>query len=120
MSQPADNIVVHIKTFHALLAGDADVDEDNVLDLPHRRPHPQRPLAQLVASAGFPEKDASEALIAYERIRKAAAATIRAARERALAARHAQHQPPALQGPWAGQEHDPVDLHGPKGAPPPG
>jgi hypothetical protein len=93
------------------------------LALPRRRPHPQRPAAQDLACAAFPNETPLKALILYEQVRSKATASVRAARRARL-----ENQPlgdnaggrlMVLQGPWKGQELDPVDLNGPEALPMP-
>ena len=115
-------IMRSLDTFTRFLAGQ-DVDEDAILALPRRRPHAQRPAAQDLACAAFPEETLIKALIKYEEFRVKAAASVRAAREARLEAARLSNNAGGklimLQGPWKGQELDPLDLNGPKATPMP-
>jgi NLR family CARD domain-containing protein 3 len=113
----------HLSTLQGLQKDDFD-NEAGINALPRRRNKSQRHLALQLAKELYPEMSDIAAIIQYERLTTPAKALVRQKqRERT----HAQLQPKnnaggkllQIQGPWAGQEIDPVDLKGPVAIPMP-
>ncbi|RFU33898.1 hypothetical protein B7463_g2406, partial [Scytalidium lignicola] len=102
----------HLRTLGALKEGNLK-DEDAILALPRRRNKSQRPLATHLAKELHPALSEIAALIQYDYIVIPAKATIRQMRkDRRLSQLLPKNNGRLLkiQGPWAGQEIDPVDI----------
>jgi len=114
----------HLSTLRRLQDGDCTNNDKAILALPRRRNKSQRPLAIRLATAIYPELSEVAAIIQYERLITPAKAVVRQLQKDRI---HAQLQPAnnvggkilRVQGPWLGQEIDPVDLKGPAAAPMP-
>lgn len=113
----------HLSTLQLLQHDDFD-DEEAIKALPRRRNKSQRPLALALAKTLFPEVPDIAAIIQYERLTTPAKAIVRQRQKERV---DAQLQPRnnlggkllKIQGPWPGQEIDPVDLKGPVAIPMP-
>ncbi|KAL3419513.1 leucine rich repeat protein [Phlyctema vagabunda] len=113
----------HLSTLRNLSANDLS-NEEAILALPRRRNKSQRPLATQLAQALYPDLPGISALTNYDRLTTASKALVR---ERKRARLAVQLQPKnnsggkllRVQGPWAGQQLDPVDLKGPAAIPMP-
>ncbi|KAH8821779.1 leucine rich repeat protein [Xylogone sp. PMI_703] len=104
----------HLHTLKSLEEGDLK-DEDAILALPRRRNKSQRPLAAQLAKELYPSLSEIAALIKYDILVIPAKVTVRQKkRERHLAQvlpkTNAGGKLLKIQGPWAGQEADPVDI----------
>lgn len=112
----------HLSTLRELEHGNFD-DEDAILALPRRQNKSQRPLAVRLSTTLWPELSEIAAIIKYERLTTHSKAIVR--QKRADMTRAAQLKNNIggkllkVQGPWAGQEIDPVDLKGPAAIPMP-
>ncbi|KAF9435055.1 hypothetical protein BGZ76_006980 [Entomortierella beljakovae] len=111
----------HVSTLEDIKHNDLH-NEAAIMALPRRRNKTQRPLAIQLAKILYPDLDEIAAIILYEQLTKPAKAIVIARRkERQIA----QNQPKSLnklleiQGPWAGQDVDPLDLKGPTAIPMP-
>ncbi|EON62828.1 hypothetical protein W97_02053 [Coniosporium apollinis CBS 100218] len=114
---------VHIHTLRQIVVYEDHSDEAAILALPSRSSRSQRPLAQELASAVFVDASPIKAVIDYERYVRQAKRIVRSLQADRL---HAQQlkldrggKLKLLQGPWAGQELDPVSLEGPLAFPMP-
>ncbi len=93
-----------------------------VYELPSRGSHLLRPQMQAITRVLFPDYSSEKAAIHYEASRRRACQIVRANQEyewtriEALAGGYKAQE---LQGPWAGQEIDPVPLAGPSALPMP-
>ena len=93
-----------------------------VKELPSRRSHQYRPQVHVIAQLLFPDFSAEKALIHYEVSRRKACQIVRAneAADKAMKqALRGGFKAMEVQGPWAGQEADPVSLAGPPALPMP-
>lgn len=114
----------HVTVMRALQNGDYS-NEEAIEALPHRRrPRSQRPLALQIAKAIYPDLTELQAIILYESLVKTAKSTVRRRQADRLAndlkpKTNAGGKLMVIQGPWAGQEADPVDLNGPVAIPMP-
>lgn len=106
-----------ISTLHSIEHGDFS-NEEGIQALPRRRPKPQRPLAMQLASIMYPEDTDIAAIIKYERLISLAKSIVRNKQKTRLAPK-SQARMLHIQGPWAGQVFDPVDLKGPDAIPMP-
>jgi hypothetical protein len=107
----------HIFTLHSLQQGDYS-DEEGIQLLPRRRPKSQRPLAIELAKILFPDITEIAAVIKYENLTSSAKFIVRE-RQKARNAPKNHGRLLEIQGPWAGQALDPVDLNGPAAIPMP-
>lgn len=111
----------HISTLQSLVQGDFS-DEEAIRALPRRRRKSQRPLAIQLAKVLYPEMTEIAAIIQYEHLTTLAKSMVRD-KQKARIASEMQPKNQAgmlrIQGPWAGQELDPVDLKGPAAIPMP-
>lgn len=95
-------------------------NEDGVHALPRRRTKSQRPQAIQLSKIVYPELTDIAANIKYENLRRKATSTVRQIQEARVAASIKNHaRILQIQGLWAGQELDPVDLNGPTAIPMP-
>lgn len=113
----------HILTLKRLSHSDFD-NEKEILALPRRRNRSQRPLAIQLAKSLYPELSDVAATIKYERLTRHAKALVRQKqKDRTWAQLHPEKNDEGkllkIQGPWAGQEIDPLDLKGPTARPMP-
>ena len=114
----------HLSTLRLLQKGDYSNNDKTILALPRRHNKSQRPLAFRLATAIFPDLSDTAAIIQYERLITPAKAIVRQLQKDQI---YAQLQPTnnvggkmlKVQGPWLGQEVDPLDLKGPAAAPMP-
>ncbi|PMD12794.1 RNI-like protein [Hyaloscypha hepaticicola] len=106
-----------ISTLHSIEHGDFS-NEEGIQALPRRRPKSQRPLAMQLASIMYPEDTDIAAIIKYERLISLAKSIVRNKQKTRLAPK-SQARMLHIQGPWAGQVFDPVDLKGPDAIPMP-
>jgi hypothetical protein len=107
-----------------LIQNDDLTDEKGINALPRRKPKSQRPLATKLAQALFPSLTDLAALIQYEVLVNSARKAVREQARSRLAAEQAPKNNMGgrllkIQGPWAGQALDPVDLKGPSAIPMP-
>ncbi|PVH81075.1 RNI-like protein [Cadophora sp. DSE1049] len=104
---------------------DGDFSNEQVIKaLPRRRNKSQRPFALQLAKLLFPETTDLVALIQYERLTLPAQQAVRQKQRDRLALElqpknNAGGKLIRIQGPWAGQDVDPVDLKGPTAIPMP-
>ena len=101
----------HISTLHSLEQGDFR-NQEGIQALPGRRNKSQRPLAIQLAKILYPEISEIAALIKYESLTSLAKSVVRDKQKARLASKN-QARTLNVQGPWAGQALDPVDLKGP-------
>jgi len=106
-----------ISTLHSIELGDYS-NEEGIQALPRRRPKSQRPLAMQLANTMYPEDTDIAAIIKYERLISLAKSIVRNKQKTRLASK-SQARMLQIQGPWAGQVFDPVDLKGPEAIPMP-
>ena len=114
----------HLSTLQRIQVGDYTNDEKAILALPRRGNKSQRSLAYRLASAIYPELSEIAAVIKYERLITPAKVIVRQIqKDRTTAQLQATNKAGGeilrLQGPWLGQDIDPVDLKGPIAAPMP-
>jgi hypothetical protein len=107
----------HISTLNSLEQGDFS-NEEGIQALPRRRNKSQRPLAIQLAKNLYAEMTEIAALIKYESLISLAKSVVRDKQQAHLASK-TQARTLKVQGPWAGQELDPVDLKGPDAIPMP-
>ncbi|KAF4637378.1 hypothetical protein G7Y89_g702 [Cudoniella acicularis] len=113
----------HLAILKCIQKGDFE-NEQGIEDLPRRRNKSQRPLATQLARALYPSLPEVPALIRYESLVTPAKAIIRQERKHRVAAESRPKNNVGgkmlmVQGPWLGQEVDPVDLKGPAAIPMP-
>lgn len=111
----------YLSTLQLLKHGDFS-DEKGIKALPRRRNKNQRFLAIQLRVALFPEMSETAAIINYERLVVPAKAFVAEKdKERAAADNYPKNVGKLLniQGPWAGQEVDPMNLKGPTALPMP-
>ncbi|KAF8929323.1 hypothetical protein EDD21DRAFT_361587 [Dissophora ornata] len=97
-------------------------NEAAIMALPRRRKKSQRPLVIQLAKILYPDLPEIAAVIRYDRLTSSAKTIVLARRkERAVAQSQPKSQSKLLdiQGPWAGQDVDPLDLKGPVAIPMP-
>ena len=107
----------YISTLKAIEKGDFS-DEAGIQVLPRRRNKSQRPLAIQLARILWPELTDTVAIIRYESLTSVAKTVVRN-KQKARLAPKSQGLLLNIQGPWAGQTLDPVDLKGPTAIPMP-
>lgn len=113
----------HLSTLQSIQRDDFS-NEKAIEALPRRRNRSQRPMAIQLAKALFPEMIDIAAVIRYESLTLPAKAIVRQRHKERVVS---QLQPSSnaggksmkIQGPWAGQEIDPLDLKGPAAFPMP-
>lgn len=107
-------------TLRSLQRGDFD-DEKAIKALPRRRNKSQRHLALQLAKCLYPELSDMSAIEEYEHLTTPAKAAILMHERERMAAKSQPTSGNLLenQGPWAGQELDPLDLEGPVAIPMP-
>jgi Ran GTPase-activating protein (RanGAP) involved in mRNA processing and transport len=112
----------HLSTLRAIESDNFD-DENAILALPRRRNKSQRPLAVQLSTALWPELTEIAAIIKYERLTIYSKEIVRQKRADLMRAAYLKDNKGGkllqVQGPWAGQELDPVDLKGPVAIPMP-
>lgn len=122
--------VLPLSTLDGVKALKQAIDDDfnskaipsTVRELPSRRSHLLRPQMLAISRLLFPDYSADKATIHYEASRRKACQAVRAnqeaekVRKAALAGGFKAQE---LQGPWAGQDVDPVPLTGPQALPMP-
>lgn len=113
----------HLSTIKSLLEDDY-TKEDAIFALPLRRNKSQRPLAVELATSLWPDLTEIAAIIKYERVTLHGKAVVRQnkqqrVKEELRPKNNAGGKLLRIQGPWAGQELDPVDLKGPAAIPMP-
>ncbi|EPE34371.1 RNI-like protein [Glarea lozoyensis ATCC 20868] len=114
----------HLETLRAILNDDFSKEEE-ILALPRRQNKSQRPLAVQLSKITklWPELTEIAAIIKYERLTIYAKAIVRQNQADVLKAAQWKDNKGGkllrVQGPWAGQELDPVDLKGPAAIPMP-
>ncbi|OAL31074.1 hypothetical protein AYO20_08405 [Fonsecaea nubica] len=91
----------------------------NVKKLPSRKSRLVRQEVQVISQLLFPDYSLDKAIIHYEASRRKACKIVRANEEYDKATKEALKVSPELQGPWAGQELDPIPLTGPVARPMP-
>jgi hypothetical protein len=107
----------HISTLRSLEQSDFS-NEEGIKALPRRRNKSQRPLAIELAKILYPELTEIAAIIKYERLISPAKSIVRDKQKARLAPKN-QAKLLKVQGPWAGQSLDPIDLKGPAATPMP-
>jgi NLR family CARD domain-containing protein 3 len=107
----------HISILQSLEQGDFS-NQEGIQALPGRRNKSQRPLAIQLAKILYPEISEIAALIKYESLTSQAKSVVRDKQKARLASKN-QARTLKVQGPWAGQALDPVDLKGPDAIPMP-
>jgi hypothetical protein len=107
----------HISTLHSLEQGDFS-NEEGIQALPRRRNKSQRPLTIQLAKILYPENTEIAAIIKYDSLTSLAKSVVRDKQQARLASKN-QVRTLKVQGPWAGQVIDPVDLKGPDAIPMP-
>ncbi|KAH7384985.1 leucine rich repeat protein [Cadophora sp. MPI-SDFR-AT-0126] len=120
---PSYSIDECLDALRAIQCGDFS-NEQVIKALPRRRNKSQRPFALQLAKLLFPETTDLVSLIQYERLTLPAQQAVRQKQRDRLAL---ELQPKnnsggkliRVQGPWAGQDVDPVDLKGPTAIPMP-
>ncbi|CAG8957830.1 hypothetical protein HYFRA_00000170 [Hymenoscyphus fraxineus] len=113
----------HLATIESL-QGNGFSNGDAILALPNPRIKSQRPLAIDLAALLWPEMTEIAAIIEYERVTLHGKAVVRLNKRRRLKEElrrttNTGGRLVKVQGPWAGQELDPVDLRGPAAIPMP-
>jgi Ran GTPase-activating protein (RanGAP) involved in mRNA processing and transport len=112
----------HLSTLQAISKDDFS-NEEGILALPRRQNKSQRPLAVQLSTTLWPELTEIAALIRYERLSIYSKQVVRQKQADKLRAAQFQDNKGGrllkIQGPWAGQELDPVDLTGPAAIPMP-
>ncbi|KAH6663745.1 hypothetical protein B0J14DRAFT_608984 [Halenospora varia] len=113
----------HLEILQSVRDGDFS-NVKAILALPRRRNKSQRPLAMQLAIAAYPEMAELAALIRYEQVVLPAKSIVRQEEKARTAAQLAPKRNSGgkllrIQGPWAGQDVDPLDLNGPKAIPMP-
>ncbi|KAF9343337.1 hypothetical protein BGX26_005896 [Mortierella sp. AD094] len=111
----------HVSTLESLRNNDFH-NETAIMALPRRQNKSQRPLAMQLAKMLYPDLPDIAAIIQYERLTRPAKAIVLSRRkERAVALCKPKNRSKLLdiQGPWAGQDIDPMDLKGPVAIPMP-
>lgn len=117
------SIEEHVATLRSIQNDDTS-NTIGIKALPRRANKSQRPFAIQISKALFPQSTEISAIIEYERLVIPAKAAVRQ-RERDLLALDLLPKDNRggklirIQGPWAGQEADPVDLRGPTAIPMP-
>ncbi|KIW76791.1 hypothetical protein Z517_09235 [Fonsecaea pedrosoi CBS 271.37] len=91
----------------------------NVKKLPSRSSRLVRQQVQVISQLLFPDYSPDKAIIHYEASRRKACQIVRANEEYEKATKEALKASPVTQGPWAGQELDPIPLTGPVALPMP-
>jgi hypothetical protein len=107
----------YIATLQSLEQGDFS-NEEGIQVLPRRRNKSQRPLAIQLAKIIYPEITEIAAIIKYDSLTSLAKSIVRD-KQKARAAPKNHARLLKIQGPWAGQALDPVDLKGPDAIPMP-
>jgi len=107
----------HIATLQSLEQGDFS-NEEGIQVLPRRRNKSQRPLAIQLAKILYPEITEIAAIIKYDSLTSLAKSIVRD-KQKARAAPKNHARLLKIQGSWAGQALDPVDLKGPDAIPTP-
>ncbi|KAN0098865.1 RNI-like protein [Hyaloscypha variabilis] len=107
----------HVLTLKSIEQGDFS-DEAGIQSLPRRRNKFQRPLAFQLATMLYPELTEIPAIIKYESLISVGKSVVRNKQKARLAPKN-QGLLLNIQGPWAGQAIDPVDLKGPAAIPMP-
>lgn len=114
---------VYLDVLHSIQNGEFS-NEAVIKALPRRRNKSQRPFALQLAKLLFPDTTDLVALIQYERLALPAQKFVRQKQRDRLALElqpknNAGGKLIRIQGPWAGQDVDPVDLKGPTAIPMP-
>jgi hypothetical protein len=118
LQTPARTIDEHISTLKSTEQGDFS-NEEGIKALPRRRrPKSQRPLAIQLAQSLYPEMTEIAAIIKYDSLISLAKSVVRDKETDRLAPKR-QLELLKIQGPWACQALDPVDLKGPAAIPMP-
>ncbi|KIW63496.1 hypothetical protein PV04_10331 [Phialophora macrospora] len=133
MATETDQQLTNTSVLHALRPSTADEEllsifHQDILEAVKALKHaiendfrPQAILSNVISQLLFPDYSDEKAIIHYEASRKKVCQIVRANEEykKAIKDALALKAGPELQGPWAGQEFDPIPLTGPKALPMP-
>jgi hypothetical protein len=116
------SVADHLSTLQSI-SNDDFSNEKGILALPRRQNKSQRPLAIQLSTTVWPGLTEIAALIKYERLTVYSKQVVRQRQADSLRAAQVKDNKGGkllkIQGPWAGQGLDPVDLKGPAAIPMP-